>query len=265
MAGPLRGGRQSGADGVKPEDYAALVPALFSMTNIVGALVTMPHKIATCGLVDQLSPTAAIAGACNAIRREADGSLRGDMFDGEGFVLGIKRKGFQPQGARAQVFGCGGVGSAIAASLAAAGVSTLTLFDTSLSAAEALAQRLNQHYPRLEIVLMQGDPAAQDLVVNATPLGMKADDPLPLDVSRLSPRTWVGEVVMSVEYTPLLRAAQALGCPIQRGTDMLFEMIGLSRVLPAAGGDAGTAARTGGNSLLNQQKRRYPGAMFLSL
>lgn len=211
--------------GVKPEDYAALVPALFSMTNIVGALVTMPHKMATCGLVDQLSPTAAIAGACNAIRREADGSLRGDMFDGEGFVLGIKRKGFQPQGARAQVFGCGGVGSAIAASLAAAGVSTLTLFDSSLSAAEALAQRLHQHYPRLEIVLMQRDPAAQDLVVNATPLGMKVDDPLPLDVSRLSPRTWVGEVVMSVEYTPLLRAAQALGCPIQRGTDMLFEMI----------------------------------------
>jgi shikimate dehydrogenase len=211
--------------GVKPEDYAALVPALFSLTNIVGALVTMPHKIATCELVDRLSPTAAIAGACNAIRREADGSLRGDMFDGEGFVLGIKRKGFQPRGARALMIGCGGVGSAIAASLAAAGVSALTLYDTASSAAQALAERLHQHYPRLEIVLMQRDPAEHDLVVNATPLGMKADDPLPLDVSRLSPRTWVGEVVMSVEYTPLLRAAQARGCPIQRGTDMLFEMI----------------------------------------
>ncbi|MDK9460173.1 hypothetical protein QNH95_20610, partial [Klebsiella pneumoniae] len=86
--------------GVRPEDYAAFIPPLFTMTNIIGALVTMPHKIATCDLVQRLSPTAAIAGACNAIRREADGSLSGDMFDGEGFVLGLRRKGFNPQGTR---------------------------------------------------------------------------------------------------------------------------------------------------------------------
>lgn len=116
--------------GVRPEDYAAFIPPLFTMTNIIGALVTMPHKIATCDLVQRLSPTAAIAGACNAIRREADGSLSGDMFDGEGFVLGLRRKGFNPQGTRALVVGSGGVGSAIAASLAAAGVSALTLYDT---------------------------------------------------------------------------------------------------------------------------------------
>ncbi|SPX56060.1 shikimate 5-dehydrogenase [Klebsiella pneumoniae] len=107
--------------GVRPEDYAAFIPPLFTMTNIIGALVTMPHKIATCDLVQRLSPTAAIAGACNAIRREADGSLSGDMSDGEGFVLGLRRKGFNPQGTRALVVGSGGVGSAIAASLAAAG------------------------------------------------------------------------------------------------------------------------------------------------
>ena len=62
-------------------------------------------------------------------------------------------------------------------------------------------------------------------VLNATPLGMKVSDPLPLDVDRLAPGTWVGEVVMTQEYTPLLRAAQARQCHIQRGTDMLFEMI----------------------------------------
>ncbi len=73
---------------------------------------------------------------------------------------------------------------------------------------------------------MQPDPAGHELVVNATPLGMKASDPLPLDVDRLAPRRlgW-GEVVMTQEYTPLLRAAQARQCHIQRGTDMLFEMI----------------------------------------
>ncbi len=94
--------------GVRPEDYAAFIPPLFTMTNIIGALVTMPHKIATCDLVQRLSPTAAIAGACNAIRREADGSLSGDMFDGEGFVLGLRRKGLT-QGRGALVVGSGGV------------------------------------------------------------------------------------------------------------------------------------------------------------
>ncbi|STT04286.1 shikimate 5-dehydrogenase [Klebsiella pneumoniae] len=84
--------------GVRPEDYAAFIPPLFTMTNIIGALVTMPHKIATCDLVQRLSPTAAIAGACNAIRREADGSLSGDMFDGEGFVLACVVKGLTRRG-----------------------------------------------------------------------------------------------------------------------------------------------------------------------
>ncbi|MFS9663270.1 shikimate dehydrogenase, partial [Klebsiella pneumoniae] len=67
--------------GVRPEDDAAFIPPLLTMTNINGALVTMPHKIATCDQLQRLSPTAAIAGACNANRREADGSLSGDMFD----------------------------------------------------------------------------------------------------------------------------------------------------------------------------------------
>ena len=211
--------------GVTPEDYAALIPALFSLTNICGALVTMPHKVATCALVDRLSPTAQIAGACNAIRREPDGSLSGDMFDGDGFVRGIQRKGFQTVGARALVVGSGGVGSAIAASLAAAGVSALTLYDAREDTARALADRLQTYYPQLKLTVMSCDPQGHDLVVNATPLGMSPGDPLPIDMDRIAPGTFVGEVVMKQEYTPFLQAAIARGCPVQRGTDMLFEMI----------------------------------------
>ena len=69
------------------------------------------------------------------------------------------------------------------------------------------------------------DPAGFDVVVNATPLGMKEGDPLPLDVSRISPAAFVGEVVMKQEITPFLAAAKARGCEIQVGTDMLFEQI----------------------------------------
>ena len=129
------------------------------------------------------------------------------------------------QGARALVVGAGGVGSAIAASLAAARVGVIGLFDMQPAMAEALAARLHAHYPRLDVRTGSKDPQGYDVVVNATPLGMKAGDPLPLDVERIATGTFVGEVVMKEEFTPFLRAAMNKGCPVQVGTDMLYEMI----------------------------------------
>jgi len=211
--------------GVKAEDYTMVLQSLFRLTNIRGALVTMPHKVTTTGLVDELTPTARIAGACNAILRRPDGTLLGDQFDGAGFTRGVERKGRSLKGARAFVLGSGGVGSAIAASLAAAGVAGLALFDTNTAAVEALADRLRKHYSQLVVTTGSKDPAGYDVVVNATPLGMNEGDPLPFDIDRISPGTFVGEVVMKSEYTPLLRAAKEKGCTVQVGTDMLFEMI----------------------------------------
>lgn len=211
--------------GVKAEAYREFVPALFRLTNLRGALVTMPHKVTTMALVDQQSTTARIAGACNAIRRQPDGTLRGDMFDGEGFVRGVLRKHRKVAGARALVVGSGGVGSAIAASLAAAGVAVLGLFDADGASAEALADRLNRHYPGLGLILGSRDPDGYDIVVNATPLGMNDGDPLPLDVERIAPGAFVGEVVMRQQFTPFLAAARARGCATQVGVDMLFEQI----------------------------------------
>jgi shikimate dehydrogenase len=211
--------------GVKAVDYPDVFRALFRLANIRGALVTMPHKITTLSLLDDVSTTARIAGSCNAVLRRPDGTLLGDMFDGTGFVRGVIRKGFRLDGARALVVGSGGVGSAIAGSLAGAGTAAIGLFDSSPAAAEALGGRLREHYPRLEVSTGIRDPAGYDLVVNATPLGMKAGDPLPVDVSRIAPATFVGEVVMQEEITPFLRAARDKGCPIQVGTDMLFEQI----------------------------------------
>jgi shikimate dehydrogenase len=211
--------------GVKPEDYASFLRPLFRLTNIRGALVTMPHKVTTVAMVDEVTPTALIAGACNAILKRPDGSLLGDMFDGTGFVRGIERKGQPLKSKRALVVGAGGVGSAIAASLAAAGVSAIGIFDANADSADALGARLRQHYPGLAVTTGSKDPAGYDVVVNATPLGMNAGDPLPMDVSRIAPQTFVGEVVMKQEFTPFLRAAKEKGCPVQVGTDMLFEMI----------------------------------------
>ena len=211
--------------GVKGEDYPQFLASLKKLTNLRGALITMPHKVTTVSLVDEVTPTAKIAGACNAILLRPDGSLLGDMFDGAGFVRGVERKGIELGGASALVVGCGGVGSAIAASLAAAGVAKIGLFDANAAAADGLADRLRRHYPKLEVSTGSNDPAGYALVVNATPMGMNEGDPLPIDVNRIAPGAMVGEVVMKQEMTAFLRAAQARGCRFQVGTDMLFEQI----------------------------------------
>ena len=211
--------------GCQAQDYPDLLRSVFKLANIRGALITMPHKVTTVGLLDEVFPTAAIAGSCNAVRRGPNGQLQGDMFDGEGFVRGVRRKGCKLEGARVLIVGCGGVGSAIAASLAAAGVGAISLFDARAESAQGLGQRLTRHYPLLEVSTGSNDPAGFDLVVNGTPLGMNEGDPMPMNVSRIAATTFVGEVVMKTEMTAFLTAVQARGCRFQVGSDMLFEQI----------------------------------------
>jgi shikimate dehydrogenase len=211
--------------GVTTDDYPDVFRSVFRLTNIRGALVTMPHKVVTMSLVDESSPVARIAGAINAVRRREDGSLVGDQFDGAGFVRGALRNGFDPSGKRALVVGNGGVGSPIAASLASSGLAEIGLFDSDLRASEALAGRISEHYPGVGVTVGSNDPSGYDMVVNATPIGMRAEDPLPVDIDRVAPGAYVGDVVLSREITAFLRAANDKGCTIQIGSDMLFEQI----------------------------------------
>jgi shikimate dehydrogenase len=211
--------------GVKAEDYPNALRTIFRFTNVLGALITMPHKVTTVGLVDECTVTAKIAGAANAVIKRSDGTLLADMFDGSGFTRGVKRHGFTLPGAKCLVVGSGGVGSAIAASLAAEQVGSIALCDTNEISATGLAGRLTKHYPGLQVNITTNDPSGYDLVVNATPLGMNNDDPLPFDTNKLQPSCYVGEVVLKNEITPMLRKAKERGCQFSVGTDMLFEMI----------------------------------------
>jgi shikimate dehydrogenase len=222
--------REAGVDaavvpmGVRAEDRDQAFRAIFRFTNVIGALVTMPHKVTVLPLLDRVSTTARVAGSANAVRIAPDGTLEGDMFDGEGFVRALAAKGHVVRGASALVVGTGGVGSAIAASLAGGGVARLALTDANRASAEALAGRLAEAYPTLPIAI-DPDPAGHAIVANGTPLGMEDGDPLPFDVARLAPGALVGEVVLKREITPLLAAALAHGHPVQTGLDMLFAMI----------------------------------------
>jgi shikimate dehydrogenase len=211
--------------GCQVPEYPAFLKAVFGLTNIRGALITMPHKVTTVGLLDEVTATVRVAGACNAVKRLADGRLVGDMFDGAGFVRGVQRKGLNLRGAKVLVVGAGGVGCAIAASLAAEGIGAIRLFDVNSASADGLGKRLTQNYPQIDVQTGSNDPTGCDLVVNATPMGMNEGDPLPLDVSKLAASTFVGEVVMRTEMTAFLTAAKARGCAVQVGSDMLFEQI----------------------------------------
>ena len=211
--------------GCQPVHYPDFLKSVFNLTNMCGALITMPHKVITVDLLDDVTATVRVAGACNAVKRLADGRLVGDMFDGVGFVRGVQSKGLDLTGQRVLVVGTGGVGCAIAASLAGAGIAAISLFDVNTDSCEALALRLKTHYPQIEVRTGSNDPTGHGLVVNASPMGMNEGDPLPLDVSRLAPETFVGEVVMKTEMTAFLQAAHRRGCRLQVGSDMLFEQI----------------------------------------
>jgi shikimate dehydrogenase len=211
--------------GVRAENYAESFRSIFRFTNVHGGLITMPFKVVTVAMLDEISMTVRIAGACNAVLRRSDGALVGDLFDGEGFARGMLRHDRVISGRSALVVGAGGVGSAIAASLAAHGALRVALFDTDVKAMDGLAVRLQAHFPHVRIDTGNPDPEPHDIVVNATPLGMEASDPLPIDVARLRPDSFVGEVVMRRTDTAFIAAARAKGCVTQIGLDMLYEQI----------------------------------------
>ena len=211
--------------GCEIEDYPAFLPLLFRLRNLSGALVTMPHKVTTVGLLDEASPAVLIAGSCNAVKREADGRLAALAQHSPDEAFAVEHVADKPAGSRALVIGAGGVGSGIAASLAQAGVAEIGLYDSRESSAEQLGERLRRHCPGISIRTGSNDPAGWDVVVNATPLGMNPGDPMPMDVSRIDPAAFVGEVVMKQAETPFLAAARERGCMTQIGADMLFEQI----------------------------------------
>ncbi|MDI9331077.1 MAG: shikimate dehydrogenase [Alphaproteobacteria bacterium] len=209
----------------RADAFGQFLPAVFGLDNIAGALITMPHKISVVDLLDEVTPTVRMAGSCNAVKKSPEGRLLGDMFDGIGFVRGLQRQGFEFSDQSALIIGAGGVGSAIAASLAQTGLAEIHLVDIDTRAAETLANRLRAHVPHLKVHCGRNDPTRHDLIVNASPLGMRPGEPAPTDLSRLPPGAWVAEVVLSASPTPLMLRARELGCPLLVGTDMLFEQI----------------------------------------
>jgi shikimate dehydrogenase len=205
---------------VPDRSFHEIVPALLRVGNLDGILVTVPFKPRMLAFADRLGATARTVGALNALRREADGSWTGDMFDGIGFVRGAERKGERVQGRRVVLFGAGGAGSAIACALAEAGVRSIDVIDTNAPRADALAAKLQVAFPECAFAAAKGVSRDADMIVNASTVGMQPNDGLPAEIGPLDAHTLVGDVVNTAAPTPLVRHALRYGCRVVEGRDM---------------------------------------------
>lgn len=207
---------------VAPADLADWARVTTRMHNCDGIIVTVPHKFTALALCDELTPRARSIGAVNVMRRSAGGWL-GDMCDGEGYVAGLRRAGCEPRGRRVLLVGAGGAGSAIAHALVDAGIASLAMHEADVARRGALIDKLAR-YGSVHATVGSADPGDVDLAINATPMGMRPGDPLPVDVQRLVPGTFVGDVVTVPAVTPLVEAARARGCGTMTGIGM-FEAV----------------------------------------
>ncbi|MFH8253066.1 shikimate dehydrogenase family protein [Microbacterium sp. B2969] len=201
-------------------DLDAAMTALAVMPNVDGILVTMPHKQAAFRYCTTTSDRARLLAVISVIRRNPDGTWHGDMLDGLAFVKAQQDHGARIEGARALLIGAGGAGSAIAIALLDAGVKELVIHDTDLARVSGLIELLSDTDAD-KTRAGSADPTGFDLVLNATPMGMADDDPLPVDPTLLTSSMFVGDVISGHGTTALIAAAQGAGCGTATGGHMV--------------------------------------------
>lgn len=204
---------------VAPADVDAFVRGASLAKNLDGIIVTVPHKFAASAHCATATERARFLGAVNTLRRNADGTWHGDQVDGEGFVRGIRAAGCVTEGRRALMAGAGGAGSAIALAVLEAGVADLAIHDGDLARRDALIYRLRARHGAT-VRVGSADPTGCTLIVNATPAGMRAGDPLPFDADKLDAAMFVADVITKPAVTPLIEAARRKGCGTQVGAGM---------------------------------------------
>ena len=204
---------------VTPADLADWTKGVSLAQNVDGIIVTVPHKFSCFELCATTSDRAGFLKAVNTLRRNADGSWHGDMFDGIGYVEALKSKGCEPQGQRALLVGAGGAGSAIAYSLMTAGVKELAVHDADVVRRDALVARLAS-LGLGRVSAGYSDPSGFDLCINATPIGMRDGDPHPIDSTKFTAQQFVGCVITAPAVPPMIAMARAKGCNTLTGADM---------------------------------------------
>jgi shikimate dehydrogenase len=206
---------------VDPDDLPAAVRGLEAL-KLRGFNVTMPHKRAMIPLVDELDEEARISGAVNTVVIEASG-LRGFNTDGGGMVMACKEAGIDLSGKSVLLLGAGGTAAAIAVAFGKAGVGELHIANRSVEHAAYLRDKLHGTGMKGLVVHPLDTLPDAEIVINATPLGMKEGDLLPVPPAYVREgRGFCDVVYRPGTETPLVRLARERGVPVVAGDRMLL-------------------------------------------
>jgi shikimate dehydrogenase len=210
---------------VAPKHLAETIRALAKSPSTAGFNITIPHKPAAFELCDEVGPAAKFEGVVNTIRIAVDGKLVGESYDGSGFVNAAREAGIFDPDRRAVVIGAGGAGRAICHALAARGLKRLRILNEVPGPVETLAAKLRAQFPDLDIDLAaRFDDAG--LCVNATSLGLKASDALPMDPAKLPKDCAVFDII-AARRTGFMEACAARGLKVIDGVAMIRQQLPL--------------------------------------
>lgn len=207
---------------VASQDIATFFNSAKTIKNLDGILVTIPHKISGSQFCDHLSDRSKFLHAVNVVRKDGNG-LSGDMVDGLGYIAALNAKGCEFVGKRVLLCGLGGAGSAIAHALVTNGVGELAIFDMDENRQNDNIARLNA-LGLCRVVKGSRDVSGFDGAINASPAGMRGDDPLPFDVTTLSAHTWAGDVIAKPVETAWIIEAKKRGSTTVLGVDMFAKV-----------------------------------------
>lgn len=204
-----------------PADFDVFWAGLTAMENLRGMIISVPFKTRVFEKCHSAHPRAERVKSANSVLRMPDGTWHADNFDGVGFMQGLKNAGISVAGQDVLQVGGGGAGASIAYFLADEGAKSITICDIDPARAKALADLVGGRFSDCNISTGPSDPRGKTMVVNATPVGLNANDPYPLDVEGLNADMIVVDIIMDPVETKLLKYAENLGCRVQYGQPMM--------------------------------------------
>jgi shikimate dehydrogenase len=200
---------------VNADSFTTALKGLRQVQNFSGAVITIPHKVLAFEIAARHGPMAEATGTANVLVPIGKEEWGAEMFDGIGLLTALQKRGIEVAGLDVLLIGAGGAGTAIAVALEKLGkAASISIADPDLGRAATLAAKLEHGE------IAPPDPAGYQVIVNASPVGMRTDE-VPFEASRCSPGTIVCDAIMDPPKTRLLQEAEANGCVIVEGLEML--------------------------------------------